>query len=740
MDYFHSRRYLDTLPDWETGRPQLGPLNGYLPRMRQLLRRLGDPQDSFCSVIVGGSNGKGTVASLVAAMLKASGCTVGLYTQPHLHTVRERIQLQGSLVDRDRWAEATSFFYDQTREFETEGHGPFSKFEAVTALAAHLFRKAGMQYGVFEVGLGGRFDATNAWDSELAVLTPVALDHVEVLGEDLLSIAADKVKIARPGHTLVTTPLQAPIVLAFLRVYCEREKVELQISPKVDPCILPGDATEETGFRWQALPKDIGASDAASTGGFRRPRYYLENAALAVSAARLLMADRFNHDKAQQVVAGHRWPGRFEKAQDRPCVLLDGAHNPAAACALAADLSPLSSRWTFVVGVNDGHDPAGIMAALKPLADQVILTSSDHPKAYDVDVLEEAVPTGLDHLKVGTWTQALRQALDGLGPEHFLCVTGSLHLVARAREFFNLPMEREGISEEVPLESLTCIAMASQRSGFECQRISDNDNVFMVRTRERPLYFLRNKHPFNDYVSARLAEDKGYQFELFTRSGLPTPKTEQVFNPFADDRFDRYKNHQSVDQAVDDIESRFSYPLLVKRYRSSVSQGVFLESDGASLRARMRMLFENSGYLDNILLIQSLVCGPEYRIVASQGELLLAYEKRCDEGLSPGCLNPLHQTTGRAVKLTNPERLDAMKELTRRVSEVIDLGFYAIDLIDGRDGYSILELNPNPFCYFYNRDNGREDFVSIYEFLLEKYVGRRSGTSHSFASFARSTG
>jgi glutathione synthase/RimK-type ligase-like ATP-grasp enzyme len=180
--------------------------------------------------------------------------------------------------------------------------------------------------------------------------------------------------------------------------------------------------------------------------------------------------------------------------------------------------------------------------------------------------------------------------------------------------------------------------------------------------------------------------------------------------------------------------------VLVKRYRSSVSQGVFLESDSASLRARMRILFENSGYLDNILLIQSYVLGPEYRVVASQGELLLAYEKQCDEGLSPDDLNPLHQTTGRAVKVKDLELLGAMEELTQRVSEVIDLGFYAIDLIDGRDGLSILELNPNPFCYFYNRDNGREDFVSIYEFLLDKYLLRRAGTASSLTSFARNTG
>ena len=739
MDYFHSRRYLDTLPDWETGRPQLGPLNGYLPRMRQLLKRLGNPQQSFRSVIVGGSNGKGTVASLVAAMLRASGYTAGLYTQPHLHTVRERIQVQGALVDRDGWAAATSFLYDQTREFERDGFGSFSKFEAVTALAAHLFGEAEVQFGVFEVGLGGRFDATNAWNSELAILTPVALDHVDVLGADLLSIAADKVKIARCGHTLVTTPLQSPMVLDFLRHYCEREKVDLVIAETIDSRVRAGDRGEAE-IRPQVLPAAAATGAAASSGSLLRPSYYVENAALAASAVRRLLGDGFDHEQARQVTAGHRWPGRFEKARDRPFVLLDGAHNPAAAGALADDLRPLSKRWTFVVGVNEGHDPAGIMAAVQPLADQLVLTSSDHPKAYDVDALEGAVPTGLDYLKVGAWTQALRQGLDGLGPDQYLCVFGSLHLVARAREFFNLPLEREGISEEVPLESLACIAMASQRSGFECQRVSDNDNVLLVSTRDRPLYFLRNKHPFNDYVSARLAEDKGYQFELFARSGLPTPTPEQIFNPFADDRFDRYKTHQSVDQAVDGIESRFSYPLLVKRYRSSVSQGVFLEIDGRSLRARMRILFENSGYLDNILLIQAFVRGPEYRVVASQGELLLAYEKQCEEGLPPGRLNPLHQATGRAVKVTSPERLGAMEELTRRVSEVIDLGFYAIDLIDGRDGFSILELNPNPFCFFYNRDNGREDFVSIYEFLLDKYVGRRAGTSHSLARFARGTG
>ena len=152
------------------------------------------------------------------------------------------------------------------------------------------------------------------------------------------------------------------------------------------------------------------------------------------------------------------------------------------------------------------------------------------------------------------------------------------------------------------------------------------------------------------------------------------------------------------------------------------------------------MLFENSGFLDNILLIQSYVQGTEYRLVASQGKLLLAYEKQCEETLTAGDLNPLHQTTGRAVKVTQPQRLRRMEELTSNVSAVIDLGFYAVDLIEGVDGFSILELNPNPFCYFYNRDNGREDFVAIYEFLLDKYVASRAGSASSYPPLSRRTG
>ena len=276
--------------------------------------------------------------------------------------------------------------------------------------------------------------------------------------------------------------------------------------------------------------------------------------------------------------------------------------------------------------------------------------------------------------------------------------------------------------EDATLESLECLEAACRNRGLECARVSENGHVLRVERRGRPLYFLRNKHPFNDYVAGRLAEDKGYQNEFFTRAGLQVPPAIQVFNPFAEARFDRYKTHASVEDMAAEAEERLAYPLLVKKYRSSGSQGVYLERSRSGLEQRLQTLFENSPYGDNILLLQAYVPGPEYRIVATQDELLLAYEKCSEETAVQEDLNPLHHASGRAVRVQDPGLLDAMRTLAAGVAAVIDLGFYAIDLIHGQGGFHILEINPNPFCHFFNKDNGRGEFVRIYERLIEKYV------------------
>ena len=702
MDYFRAKRYLDALPDWEVGRPALGPIEDYLPRMRALLTRLDDPQTRFRSIIVGGTNGKGTVASLLTAILKAHGHKVGLYTSPHLHTQRERIRIDGEILSKEQWADAVSHLDDCTRDFGREALGSFSKFEALTGLAAHLFAQQKVEFGIFEVGLGGRYDATNAWDSELAVLTAIGLDHVDLLGNTLEEIAADKLHIARSDRTLVTTAAQSPEVMDLIRQTCATQEVKLQIA----------------GTEWPL---------GHLTG---HPATYAENARLALESAQGLVR-HLEDETAHQAVATHLWPGRFEVAQEKPLVLLDGAHNPAAAEALTEELQRLSGErpvantsdaWVLVVGAGTGHDAAGILHALAPVAQRVLLTSSDHPRALAPAVLANLAPDGLAIEQVPASSQALKRALALAGPKGRVCVAGSLHLVARAREFFNLPGERDGITEDMALENLECVAEAGQRQGLTCEWISDDGTRLKLSGGRRPLRFWRNKHPFNDYVEARLAEDKAYQYEDFAAAGLPVPDTLKLFNPLADARFDRYKTHATVAEIVEEVVARFEFPLLVKKCHSSLAQGVFLERNATDLGQRLESLFANSGFLDNIALVQQYVAGPEYRVVASRDELLLAYRKESEAVGADGDLNPLHQATGRAVRVEDAALLAQMQHLTAQVAIVFSLGFYAIDLIHGADGFSIIEINPNPMCYAYNRDNGRRDFIRLYERLLTQFA------------------
>lgn len=706
MDYFRGKRFLDTLPDWERGRPPEGPLAQYLPRVRALLHRCGDPQTRFRSVVVAGTNGKGTTASLLAALLQGGGCHVGLYCSPHLHSQRERIQIDGNLLDKDQWASSLTRFADASHGFDREGLGLFSRFEALTVLAAQMFADAGVDTAIFEVGLGGRYDATNAWDHDVAILTQVALDHCAVLGEDHITIADEKLPVARRGRPLFTTSAQQPEVLDHVRRHASEQGIGLFV------CTPAG--VEQAGaprVPYVATPEP----------SVRRPCTWVDNARLAVAVATQLQPD-LSHESVAQVLEAHCWPGRFEVAREQPCIILDGAHNPAAAAALRDDLRPLGTRWTFVVGVNEDHEAAEVLRCLAPLAERFILTASEHPKALSAEDLARCAPADVAVNVEPGWRTALQRALQEVGDDDRICVTGSLHLVARAREFFALPHELEGITEEVSYESLECLQEACVRLGWKSEDVSGDGNVVRVTGGRRPLLFYRNKHPFNDYVAARMAEDKGYQYEMLVAAGLPLPFTMQVFNPYAEERFNRYKTHLAVEDIAADVDATMSYPVMVKKTRGSVSSGVFMATDRAGVATRLQDLFENASSLDNLVLVQSFADGPEYRALATQGDLLLAYQKLSD-GMAAHDRNPLHHHSGRAERVRDEAVLAELARLTAKIAGVIDLGFYAVDLIrDHERGWQILELNPNPFCYFYNRTYGRDDFTGLYVELLQKYA------------------
>ena len=695
MEYGQSKRFLDSLADWEAGRPSGGPVEHNLPRMRHLLKLIGNPETAYRSVIVGGTNGKGTTSSFLAHLLKMNGHRVGLYTSPHLHSIRERIQIGGRAIEREIWAEAVEQLQSVSFSFEDAGFGAFTKFEALTALAALQFKKDSVDFGIFEVGLGGRYDATNAWDSEAAILTSVQLDHTEILGDTVEAIAEDKLEITRSGKVLITPNDHESGVRETIRTVCEAKGVTVA---------------------W------VGAQDLSADD---EPMWLFRNRGLAIAAGRHLVGDV--DGIVPEAIKTYTWPGRFEVTSTAPYRILDGAHNPAAAQALVNALGKRGDSWRFVVGTTNGHDARGLIEALAPVASEFVYAASEHPRAVPTDVLHGMTPAGVRSRVLPPGLEALKMELEGKGAGSNVCVTGSLHVVAMAREALGLVEEREGISEDVLLESLRCLEIAVSRAGLTLTTASEDGNVVRVDGPNGSRYFLRNKHPFNDYVSARLAEDKSYQYELFLNAGLRVPYTMKLFNPYADERFNRYQKHTSVEDLVAEIESQISYPIVVKRNQGSFAQGVYLEHDREGLRERLDLLFRHSGYLNNIVICQSFVAGREYRAVASGGRVHLVYEKQGPlTAETGGDLNPLHRPGGLAVKVDDEATLNSFDKVAECIGEVLDLGFYAIDAIAGVDGLSVLEVNPNPVCYFYNESNGRDDFVRIYEKLLRASVGSPS--------------
>jgi len=436
--------YLYGLANWETRPPGTQP-SFELDRVRSLLAMLGDPHQAWPAVHVGGTNGKGSTAAMIASVLQQSGYRVGLYTSPHLHTVRERVQVDGALIsEREvlRWL----------REHRTrlDGSVGLTTFEALTALAFSTFARRRVDVAVVEVGLGGTLDATNVVQPCVSVLTPIGLDHTEVLGRSVAVIAADKAGILRPGVPAVLAPQPAEAE-AVLTARARALGVPLV---RVGDDVLVGPARQlPAAQRMEVAWPRRGARHAVTT-GLLGPCQRV-NAAVALATC-CLLADLGWAVSGRAVARGMRrahWPGRFEVLGRSPLVVVDGAHNPPAADALLATMDERlgTARRHLVLGASVDKDVEGLLAGLLPGACTAILTRSEHPRAMAVARLCELAarqvssgvsgagatgggPSGVRILAEATVADALERALDLARPEDAVVVTGSLFVVAEARE------------------------------------------------------------------------------------------------------------------------------------------------------------------------------------------------------------------------------------------------------------------------------------------------------------------
>ena len=393
-------------------RPGLAPIQA-------LLDAVGNPESRMRLVQIGGTNGKGSASAMLAAMLRAAGVRTGLYTSPHLCSVRERIRVDGRCIAEDDVVDGVDALGTLFARLDA------TVFEAITTLALDHFARAGVEVAVLEVGLGGRLDATTVGRPDVTGLTRIDHDHQALLGDTLARIAWDKAHIIRSGVAVSARQepeAETPILerAAAVGVPLLLEGRELGVS--VREASLDGQRLDLTGPDWRI-------EDArCALLGPHQP----SNALVAVAAARVMGA---GEAAIRRGLAEVRWPGRFQVLPGSPTVILDGAHNPGGARALAAALRAYfpGRPVTFVLGISADKDQAGILTPLLPLAERVVFTATNSPRAADPETLRELArhlgPLPGERLAVAARPADALARLRQESPDALVCAAGSLFLL-----------------------------------------------------------------------------------------------------------------------------------------------------------------------------------------------------------------------------------------------------------------------------------------------------------------------
>jgi dihydrofolate synthase/folylpolyglutamate synthase len=432
-----------------------------LAHMRVLLGALGNPEKRFPTVLVAGTNGKGSTSATLASILHTSGLKTSLYTSPHLMSINERIRLNGDPIADDQFAVIHDVVDRTAERLVSEGDLPWhpSFFEMLTAMAFEYFARSRPDIVVLEVGMGGRLDATNVVDPRLSIITDIALDHQKYLGETIAEIAREKAGIIRPNGVVVTLPQLPEANDVIGNAILDANARAINAVPFVPP-ISPGSAPlsvsngqldGQLDTQRQRYPLDILGTqimvDSPLVG-----RHQLRNLALAVAAAVELRHQGFSQITPRSIEQGIRetqWPGRFQVIppdEDHPEYVLDVAHNPAGAWALRSTLSSaypdvgtgrslVGCSLTMVFGVMRDKAVQEMTEILFPIADSVIATHADNPRAASPAEIRQAaarISGGTNIEEAEDVASALAQARKQAGRSGLIVVTGSIYVVAEA--------------------------------------------------------------------------------------------------------------------------------------------------------------------------------------------------------------------------------------------------------------------------------------------------------------------
>lgn len=413
-----------------------------LSRITGLLEFMGNPQTTYPSIHIAGTNGKTTVSRMVQQILGAHGLATGGFTSPHLHTVEERFTLHGVTLDSTDFTDAVADIAWFVKAYEREADTSVTYFEVTAALAFSIFSTATVDVAVVEVGLGGRLDATNVIDSTVAVITGIDIDHIEFLGPTKAHIAAEKVGILGAGGLLVTGPVEG------------------------DVADVIGAKVAETASSWIRSGSDFTVTDAVvAVGGWHvsidgvfgeyeelylpmHGRHQVDHLATAVAACEMFLGRDLDQDSIATAVESMNSPGRLEIVNRRPLIMIDGAHNIQGFLGLAETLANEfpAIEWRLVLGMRGERDVGDLVSPLRGLIGKVFATAPADAAAIEPQEVAEAAGESL-HVEAVVFAdpaEAVDAAQQEAGADGGVVVAGSLYLVGEVRTRYVTVGDRSG--------------------------------------------------------------------------------------------------------------------------------------------------------------------------------------------------------------------------------------------------------------------------------------------------------
>lgn len=431
MTYPEALRYLDSFINYEKK-------DGYdyresfkLERMAKICSLLGDPQEDINSIHIAGTKGKGSTCAMVHSILRSAGFRVGLYTSPHLISFTERIKINDTFISENDVAR----FLEKVKDIieKMRGERP-SFFEVYTALAYLYFKEKKTDFVVYEVGMGGRLDATNVITPLVTAITPISYEHMDKLGRSLRAIAAEKAGIIKNNTVCVVAPQKREALEAIERIAKKKNARLIKVGKDISFKELASNNELET-FTISGLADEYPRLKMRLLGS-----HQVMNAATAIGIVESLGLSGITvtAEAIRKGIASAEWPGRLEIVGRKPYVILDGAQNRASAQALAEAIKKIFryKKLILVLGVSKDKDIKGILAELLPISDSIILTKAKIvDRAMDPDKIKKLIKSRTkDVILTSSVREAMKKAKAEAGPKDLILITGSLFVVGEARK------------------------------------------------------------------------------------------------------------------------------------------------------------------------------------------------------------------------------------------------------------------------------------------------------------------